>query len=146
MSRIVAREMVMKYIYGLDINNNWDEDREKLNSDSVFIRDFLEENEEIDEKDLIYMNNILMGMSHNLEEIDNLIESNSKDWKLSRFSRIDLSILRLSVYEILYIEDIPHQVSITEAVRLAKKFGSKNSSKFINGILGGIVRSLGIDS
>ena len=136
----------MKYIYGLDINKSWDQDIEVLDSDSVFIRDFLEDNEEIDEKDLIYINNILNGMVNNLEELDRLIDSNSKDWRLNRFSRIDLSILRLAVYEILYIEDIPHQVSINEAVRMAQKFGSKKSSKFINGILGGVVRSLGIDS
>ncbi len=145
MSRTAARETAMKYIYSLDMNKDWDGEIEAVDEDSEFARQAEEDGDSVEGKDFDYINSVISGVKENLEEIDSLIDANTKSWKLSRISKIDLSIMRIAVYEILYIEDIPHQVSINEAVRLAKKFGSADSSKFINGILGGIVRGLGIN-
>lgn len=76
-----------------------------------------------------------------LEEIDTTISNSLKNWTIERLFRLDLSILRVAVYEILYADNIPNEVAINEAVEIAKKFGTKDSSKLINGILGTIIRS-----
>jgi N utilization substance protein B len=73
-----------------------------------------------------------------MEEIDQLIKKNAKNWKFDRIDTIDKSILRISIYSMLYSTDIPLNVTINEAVELAKKFGGDHSGQFINGILDAI--------
>lgn len=70
------------------------------------------------------------------EEIDALIEKYSKNWKLSRMPKTDVAVLRLSVCELAYLSDIPQAVSINEAVELAKRYGTEDSAKYVNAILG----------
>lgn len=74
-------------------------------------------------------------------KIDELISSTAKGWKIERMSKVDLSILRLSIYELMFDEDIPKKVAINEAVELAKEYGGEDSASFINGILGEISRT-----
>ncbi len=74
-------------------------------------------------------------------KIDELISSTAKGWKIERMSKVDLSILRLSIYELIFDEDIPEKVAINEAVELAKEYGGEDSASFINGILGEISRT-----
>ena len=88
-----------------------------------------------------HIEDIIEGCSRNMEKIDNIIRRNSKGWKFERISKVDLSILRLALYEILYRDDIPESVSINEAVELAKKYGGEKTGSFINGILGSFIRS-----
>ncbi len=73
--------------------------------------------------------------------LDTLIEQNAVGWRLSRIGKVDLSILRLAIYEMLCREDVPESVAINEAVELAKKYSEPKSKQFINGILGSISRS-----
>ena len=80
-------------------------------------------------------------ISH-LKEIDELLNQLSKGWKTSRMARVDLTALRLSVYELKYEEEIPTKVSINEAVELAKRFGGEDSFAFVNGILGRVAKEL----
>lgn len=80
------------------------------------------------------------GWYENAAVIDEQIEKHSTKWKMDRISRVALSILRLSVYELFFAKDIPESVSINEAVELAKKFGTEDDSSFVNGVLGAIVR------
>ena len=87
-----------------------------------------------------YFNDMYRNVTDNLEEIDRVLSGASDNWKIDRISRVDLAILRLAVAELFYCETIPDSVSINEAVDLAKKFGSEDSGKFVNGILGNIVR------
>ena len=75
------------------------------------------------------------------EKIDELISYTAKGWKIERMSKVDLSILRLSIYELMFDEDIPEKVAINEAVELAKEYGGEDSASFINGILGEISRT-----
>ena len=75
------------------------------------------------------------------EESDRLIESNLRGWKLSRLPKVTLAILRLAVAEIMCMEDIPDSVSVNEAVELAKKYGGEEAPKFINGLLGSVIRA-----
>ena len=120
--------------------------------ESVFKILFQIENTELDYKELLeleqeeianssYVNNTLTEIIDKLEEIDNIISNNLKDWKLERLSKMDRQILRISAYEILH-SDIPYKVSINEAVELSKKYSEKDESyKFINGVLKGIVET-----
>lgn len=120
--------------------------------EAVFKILFQIENTELDYKELLeleqeeianssYVNNTLTEIIDKLEEIDNVISNNLKDWKLDRLSKMDRQILRISAYEILH-SDIPYKVSINEAVELSKKYSEKDESyKFINGVLKGIVET-----
>ncbi|MGN0462735.1 MAG: transcription antitermination factor NusB [Ruminococcus sp.] len=83
------------------------------------------------------------GVEDNLEEIDRIISDHlSAKWKINRISKVSLSILRLAVYEMKYVEDIPSNVSINEAVELSKKFSGEEEYKFVNGILGAVSRDI----
>ena len=85
---------------------------------------------------------LLDGAKENLEAIDELIESASDNWTLDRMPVVDRSLLRLTTYEMRYVDDVPVSVSINEAVHLAKEFGGDDSPRFINGILGRIATQL----
>ena len=88
-----------------------------------------------------YSRKLLDGVKAHKEELDEVIESKLKKWRLSRLPKTTLAILRIACFEILYCEDVPDSVAINEAVELAKKFGSENDYVFINGVLGNIARS-----
>jgi len=88
---------------------------------------------------------LVLGVCGHLRELDSLIGKASKNWRLERIARVDRSILRLAVYELLYRDDIPPKVSINEAVDLGKKFGTEESGAFINGILDKIYSTLNLD-
>ena len=85
---------------------------------------------------------IVSGVWDNQREIDALIVRFSKNWKLSRIAKVELTILRLAVYEILYRPDIPLRVTLNEAIELAKRYGDENSRNFINGILDAIAKAV----
>ncbi len=88
------------------------------------------------EDDLAYAQEVLLGILEHTEEIDALIRELAINWSIERMPRVDLSILRVAIYEMLYLDDIPESVSINEAVELAKRFGGERSSAYINGMLG----------
>jgi N utilization substance protein B len=78
---------------------------------------------------------LVCGVSENLERIDLEINSYATNWALDRMARVDLAILRLAAYELLYCPDVPHNVVINEAIELGKRFGTEDTSSFINGVL-----------
>ena len=83
------------------------------------------------------------GILVNAEEIDALISSNLKSgWKLSRISKVSLAVMRLAIFEMLYVEDVPVSVSINEAVELAKKYSVPDDSSFVNGVLGAVAKTI----
>ena len=85
---------------------------------------------------------LVLGIWENREELDKLIKQSSKNWRLERMSHTDRNILRVGVFEMLFMNDIPPKVSIDEAVELGKKFGTEESGAFINGILDNIYNQL----
>ena len=89
-----------------------------------------------------YIKSVFFGVYSNLEEIDNIISENSIGWKINRISKTALSVLRLAIFEIKYMEDIPQSVTINEAVELCKTYASKEESAFVNGILSTVSKSL----
>ena len=86
-----------------------------------------------------YISRTYFGVTQKITEIDSIIEQSANNWKPDRISRVSRSILRLAVYELLYIDDIPEKVTINEAVELAKSFDDDNGYSFVNGILGNVV-------
>ena len=82
------------------------------------------------------------GVVHNLSEIDRIVETHSTHWRISRMNVVDRNILRMAVYELLYCQEIPPNVTINEAIELGKKFGTEDSGAFINGILDDIAKGL----
>ncbi len=89
-----------------------------------------------------YIKSVFFGVYSNLEEIDNIISENSIGWKINRISKTALSVLRLAIFEIKYMEDIPQSVTINEAVELCKTYSGKEESAFVNGILSTVAKSL----
>jgi N utilization substance protein B len=87
-----------------------------------------------------YAKTIFVGVKENCEEIDNIISQFSNGWKIARIPKINLSILRLAIYEMNYVDNVPDSVAINEAVELAKKYSGKEDASFINGILGAYSR------
>ncbi len=81
------------------------------------------------------------GVFEHIAEIDEAIASNLQGWTINRISKVALSVMRLSTYEILFADDIPNSVSINEAVELAKKYGGDDDSSYVNGVLGSIARA-----
>ena len=85
-----------------------------------------------------YVNRAFFGVCDNLEKIDALISAHSKGWRTDRLSKLSRSIIRLCVYEMLFEEDIPHSVSINEAVELSKRFDDDKARPFVNGLLNSV--------
>jgi len=95
----------------------------------------------LDDEDKAYIDQIMTGVKSHEQEIDELISRYSKDWAIERIARVDLSILRVAIYEMLYRgKDVPSGAAINEAVELAKRYGGEKSYAFINGILGSVAR------
>ncbi len=144
--RKLTREYAMQFLYEAEIQGDYST---KIRTDFFsFIRQVEDDKAESASKDFLvdieYFNKVVNAVNENLPDIDRLLEVYAKNWRIERIAKVDLSILRLSIAEIEYMSEIPVSVSINEAVELAKKYGSKDSNKFINGILGKIVREKGI--
>ena len=86
-------------------------------------------------------NKIVEGVRDHRKELDDIIQKNAPEWPLDKIAKVDLVILRIAIYEILYNREIPTKVAIDEAVELAKEFGNDTSSKFVNGVLGSVAES-----
>lgn len=127
-----SRELAMQALYYIDMRKDDFETAYRL-----FCKHF-----EPEETIRAFFEKIVEGTIENRAEIDNLIEKFSSNWKLSRMSGIDRNVIRIAVFEILYCPDIPSTVAINEAIDIGKKFGTKDSGAFINGILDAISQNL----
>lgn len=130
MGRRYARESTMKLLYQMEINSDY--------SNNIIDMFFNNNKFNLSEKE--YIEDAIHTIIKNLDEIDDHIKDNIEGWELHRLARVDLCILRIAIYEIIYREDIPVEVSINEAIEVAKTYSTDESSKFINGVLGGFVR------
>ncbi len=88
---------------------------------------------------------LVLGVCENRENLDNSIRRSSKNWRIERMSCLDRNVLRMGLFEIKFMKDIPHKVSIDEAVELAKKYGGEDSGAFINGVLDNIYNNLKLE-
>ncbi len=130
MGRKEARIGLMQSLYAMDINQ-----------ENVVEPEIIFEQHDLSEKDHQYIFKGIKVITNNMEEIDKIILNSLKGWSLNRLAKIDLAIMRIAVYEMKFRSDIPNEVAINEAVEIAKKFSTEDSYKFINGVLGNIVRT-----
>ena len=130
MNKSEMREEIFKLIYRLEVQGS---------EDSSQVDTYLEDIE-AEEKDKSKIKEISMSIIEKKSDLESEIEKNLKsDWKINRISRIDLAILKIAIYEIIY-QKLPYKISINEAVELAKKYGEDSSSSFVNGILASVVK------
>ena len=128
MGRRELREQIFKLLFRVEFN-----EKEDMPEQTKLF--FEEEENTADEKDEQYIIRKYEDIASKLEIIDEMINKEAKGWDTSRMGKVDLTLIRLAVYEIKYDDEIPTGVAINEAVELAKKFGQENSSGFVNGVL-----------
>lgn len=130
MSRSVARELAFKILFQTDVGRNpWQEVLPRTLNETP-----------LPDKSRLFLEELVKGTIKHLKEIDQQIIKYAREWTLERMANTDRNILRMAIYEIEYMDDVPPGVSINEAVELAKKYGDVDSGKFVNGILGQIVK------
>lgn len=126
MSRREARTAAFEFLYQIGFRSESKEDQKKMYLDL----------HPMEEEDLPYFNTITDGVAEKQDELDATYSKYLKDWKQSRLPRVDVVLLRIAVYEMLHVEDVPTSVSINEAVVLAKRYSSEESKGYINAVLG----------
>jgi transcription antitermination protein NusB len=136
-NRHLGRIVALQTLYEQDFRQEVDDEAFKL--DEVLARNIGRYEETIDDKDFI--KKLVDGVDTNSHALDDLIRPVAPEWPIEQIARMDRVILRIGVYELTEDKNIPPKVVINEAVELAKAFGGENSSKFINGVLGTILRN-----
>ncbi|MDQ0149260.1 transcription antitermination factor NusB [Eubacterium multiforme] len=133
MSRKLSREKAMELIFSTMLTKeSYDE----------AIETFVDNYEgNIKDVDLSYITEVLKGVEENRDSIDELIKANLQKWSIERISKVNLAILRLALYEMNYVSDVPEKVAINEALEITKKYSDEKSVSFINGILDKIYKS-----
>ena len=144
MTRSNARELAAHLIYEMDYTGQSPDEALEARLEQAYYNALAEENdvyaERPSKKQLAYIRACVEGVAEHSQELDELISKYSIGWNLHRISRFTKAALRLAIYEILYVEDVPSSVAINEAMVLAKKYESEETAGFINGILGAFVR------
>lgn len=146
MTRGNARELAVHLIYGREFTG---EEPEKIVSERLekeYYEKLAQENEIYQERpsgaQVRYLDTVVTGVANRSDELNERISKFSIGWDISRISRLTRCVLQLAIFEILYMEDVPTGVAISEAVRLAKKYDGDDTGSFVNGILGSFARSL----
>lgn len=138
MTRTEIRELTFELLYSLEIQKT------EQNEYAEQIEMFLKEQEIDQEKVKTYITQTINGINENEEAILKLISQNLKEkWDISRISKVNITLLKLATYEIVYAK-LPYKVVVNEVVEIAKKYGDENSPSFINGILANIIKQAGI--
>ncbi|MNO39165.1 hypothetical protein D3C76_292870 [compost metagenome] len=142
MKRRLAREIIVQSLYQMEMN-----DVESADAVEMLIAEAAEENESehviTDEIELkAYVVAHVNGVWEHKMAIDDMLEHYLKGWQMSRLSRVDRQILRLATFEMVFADDVPAKVAVNEAIDLAKHFGTDDSGKFVNGVLGKMIQEL----
>ena len=131
MKRAELREHIFRMIFGYEFNS----DAEMPEQMQLYFEQLDEEDTVPTEADITYIRDKALAVILKTEEIDKLINDNTKGWKTSRMNKVDLSLLRLAGYEMKWDDDIPEGVAIDQAVELAKKYSGDEGPSFVNGVL-----------
>ncbi len=146
MTRGNARELALHLIYGRSFTGEEPESVIATRLDKEYYPKLSQETDVYAERpsraQLRYIDTVVTGVANREEELDEQIRKFSIGWDISRISKLARCILRLAIFEILYVDDVPAGVAVSEAVRIAKKYHDDDTGAFINGILGSFVRSL----
>jgi N utilization substance protein B len=133
LGRIVALQTLYEQDFRREVNDP------DFALDEVLERNISRYDETIDDKDFI--GDLVHGIEKHAQEIDDIIRPVAPEWPIEQIARMDRTVLRIGVYELMFEKGVPPKVVINEAVELAKAFGGDNSSKFVNGVLGTILRA-----
>lgn len=128
MSRQQARETAFKMIFQMDVGKN------PLEVAELTMNEAMEE-KAVSEKERSYIMGLVAGVADKKEELDAFIIEHAKGWTIDRINVIEKNLIRLALYEIRYLSDIPYEVSVNEAIELAKRYGEDDAYSFVNGIL-----------
>ena len=146
MTRSNARELAVHLIYSQSFTGDEPEQVVSARMEKEYYEKLSAENEVYQERpsrsQLAYIDGVVSGVANRLEDLNAHIQNFSIGWDISRISRLTKAIMQLAIYEILYVEDVPTGVAVSEAVRLAKKYDGDDTGAFVNGILGSFARSL----
>lgn len=144
MSRTKAREIALHLIFEMGFQQFEDEKLNDRLDESIMASisgDIALYAGKLTEQQTQYIRTVVKGVASRLDELDETVERYAKGWKLSRLSRMTIAVLRLAIYEMRYVEDVPTGVAINEAVALAKVYDTNEAASFINGVLGSIARA-----
>ena len=146
MTRANARELAVHLIYGRDFTGEDPQQVVSTRLDKDYYNKLSAENDVYAERpsraQMAYIDNVVAGVANREEDLNATIQKFSIGWDVTRISRLARCVLQLAIYEILYVEDVPTGVAVSEAVRLAKKYDGDDTGSFVNGILGAFARSL----
>ena len=146
MTRGNARELAVHLIYGREFTGEEPEQAVAARLEKEYYSNLSQENEIYSERpsrpQVRYLDTVVYGVANRAEELNEQISKFSIGWDISRISRLTRCVMQLAIFEILYVEDVPTGVAISEAVRLAKKYDGNDTGSFVNGILGSFARSL----
>lgn len=146
MTRGNARELAVHLIYGREFTGEEPEQVVSTRLDKEYYSKLSGENDVYADRpsklQLRYIDSVVSGVANRTEDLNAVIQQYSIGWDVSRISRLTRCVLQLAIYEILYVEDVPTGVAISEAVRLAKKYDGDDTGAFVNGILGSFARAL----
>ena len=144
MTRSGIREIAMHISFSLGVNPRPVEELLGELLDKEYYQSLAEEDELYadypSQKQIAYLRQVAEGLGEHLVELDFYIEKYAQDWKVGRISRVAVAVMRVSMYEILYVPEVPGSVAINEAVEMAKKYEEPDTVSFINGILGSFIR------
>lgn len=146
MTRANARELAVHLIYGREFTGEEPEQVVAVRLNKEYYNKLSAENTVYEERpsraQKAYIDTVVAGVANREEDLNELIQKFSIGWNVSRISKLTRCIMQLAIYEILYVEDVPTGVAISEAVRLAKMYDGDETGSFVNGILGSFARSL----
>ena len=145
MTRGNARELAVHLIYSQGFTGEEPDVVVATRLEKEYYKLLSEENEVYEERpsraQLAYIDNVVAGVANRQEMLNEEIQKYSIGWDVSRISRLARSVMQLAIFEILFVEDVPTGVAVSEAVRLAKKYDGDDTGAFVNGILGSFARS-----
>jgi N utilization substance protein B len=146
MTRANARELAVHLIYGRDFTGEEPEQVVSVRLAKEYYAKLSEENDVYAERpsraQMAYLDKVVSGVANRTEDLNAQIQKYSIGWDISRISRLTRAIMQLAIFEILYVEDVPTGVAVSEAVRIAKKYDGDDTGSFVNGILGSFARSV----
>lgn len=146
MTRANARELAVHLIYGREFTGEEPEQVVHTRLDKEYYPKLAQENSVYEERhsaaQVKYLDTVVTGVANRTQELNEQIGKLSIGWNVSRISRLTRCVMQLAIFEILYMEDVPTGVAISEAVRIAKKYDGDDTGSFVNGILGSFARSL----
>ena len=146
MTRSNARELAVHLIYSQSFTGDEPKDLIALRLEKEYYQQLAADNEIYEERpsrpQRAYLDGVVEGVANRCDDLNEKIQQFSIGWDISRISRLARTIMQLAIYEILYVEDVPTGVAVSEAVRLAKKYDGDDTGSFVNGILGAFFRDL----